>query len=115
MSCNLLIPKEDFQEETLAKVLERYSGFGKNFYRLLEEKLPQVFSKLTFYQETSYQMRDSYAVYDDVDKSFAIQLDPDIEVIVIWNQYIQTEIGSWVDKPEEEAIIFIQDEFLGSL
>ena len=115
MNCDLLTPKEDFQEETLDKLLERYSGFGRNLYQLLEEKLPHVFSELRFYQERSYQTGDSYAVYDNADNSFAIQLDPDIEVIVLWNREIQTEIGTWVDKPEEEAIIFIEDNFLPRL
>lgn len=118
MITDLLPSNEEFQEETLNKVYERYSGIGRDLYQLIEEKLPQVFSNLRFYQGTNYQIGDSYAVYEDPDnhgKSFAIQLDPDIEVIVLWNSEIQTEIGSWVEKPEKEAILFIQDELLGFL
>ncbi len=115
MKTDLLPANEDFQEETIDKVLERYSGFGRDLYWLIEERLPHVFCNLRFYQGTTFQSGDSYAVYEDpsnLEKSFAIELDPDIRVIVLWNNEIQTEIGSWADKPEEEAIIFIDDNFL---
>lgn len=115
---DLLPSKEKFLEETLDKVHERYSGFGRDLYPLIGEKLPHVFCNLRFYQDNRYQMEDSYAVYEDPGnpaKSFAIQLDPHIEVIVLWNSEIQTEIGSWAKNPEEKAIIFILDELLGFL
>lgn len=111
---NILTSKHGFQEETLDKVQERYSGFGGNLYQLMEEKIPEVFFKLAFYQETKYQEEDSYAVYDDrvnPEKTFAIQLDPLCEVIVLWNQKIHTEIGTWSEDPELESIKFIQEEF----
>jgi len=114
MTGDLLTPPDEFQEETLDNVLVRYSGFGKDLYRLLQEKLPQVFSNLRFYQGTTHQSEDSYAVYLDPDnprESFAIQLDPLCEVIVIWNQKIHTEIGTWSSDPELESIVFIQEEF----
>ena len=113
MMGNILTSKDGFQEETLDKVQERYSGFGGNLYQLMEEQIPEIFLKLSFYQQTTYQSEDSYAVYEDRDnpeKSFAIQLDPLCEVIVIWNQNIHTEIGSWSEDPEFESIKFIQEE-----
>jgi len=111
---DLLPSPEKFHEETLDELQERYSGFGRDLYQLIKEKIPHVFSNLRFYQGINYQMGDSYAVYEDPNpgKSFAIQLDPDIEVIILWNSAIQTEIGSWFEKPEEEAILFILDELL---
>lgn len=111
---NILTSKEGFQQETLDQVQERYSGFGGNLYQLMEEQIPEIFLKLSFYQQTTYQSEDSYAVYKDSDnpeKSFAIQLDPLCEVIVIWNQNIHTEIGAWSEDPELESIKFIQEEF----
>lgn len=111
---NLLTSKEGFQKETLEKVQERYSGFGGNLYNLIEEQLPEVFLKLSFYQQTTCQIEDSYALYEDRDnpeKSFVIQLDPLCEVIVIWNLNIHTEIGTWSEDPELESLMFIQDEF----
>lgn len=115
METELLPSNQEFQEESLDKVHERYSGFGRDLYRLIGERLPYVLINLRFYQGMNYQMGDSYALYENPDnpgRSFAIQLDPDIDVIILWNSEIQTEIGNWVRNPEEEAIIFIQDEFL---
>jgi hypothetical protein len=80
----------------------------------MEEQIPEVFLNLSFYQQTTYQSDDSYALYDDKnnpEKSFVIQLDPLCEVIVIWNQNIHTEIGAWSGDPEFESIKLIQDEF----
>lgn len=111
---NILTSKEGFQQETLDQVQERYSGFGGNLYQLMEEQIPEIFLKLSFYQQTTYQNEDSYALYKDSDnpeKSFVIQLDPLCEVIVIWNHNIHTEIGAWSEDPELESIKFIQEEF----
>lgn len=117
MADNLLTPKEEYKEETLDTALKRYSGFGKDVYQLLEKKLPHIFLILKFYQRTTYQKEDSYAVYldpDNPEKSFAIQLDPLIEVIVLWNHKTHVEIGTWADNPEKEAVEYISDIFMST-
>jgi hypothetical protein len=110
---DLLPLNEDFVIEKYVDLLSRYSGFGSEIFSVLQEKLPEIFEKLQFFHAAKYQTSDVYAVYDDGAKAFCIQLDPDIEVIVLWNEKIQTEIGSWSKDVYGDAISFIRDELIG--
>jgi hypothetical protein len=112
MEQKLLIPADDFTIEIFEYAIKRYSGFGKDLYKLIKQEIPIVFEKLVFYKRISIQQEDSYAIYTDKEKSFAIQLDPLCEVIVLWNENIHTEIGTWSEDVYEEAIGFIESEFL---
>jgi hypothetical protein len=109
----LLPLNDDFVTEKYCDMLTRYSGFGCEIFSVLQERLPEIFAKLEFFRATKYQTGDVYAIYDDGAKAFSIQLDPDIEVIVLWNEQIQTEIGEWSKDVYGDAISFIHDELLG--
>ena len=108
----LLDSFEDLIEETYLDVISRYPGFGHELYSLLKDYHPEVFKRLTFYKRLELQTEDSYAVYDDGPRSFAIQLDPLCEVIVLWNHEFQTEIGTWCEDPVEEALHLIGTEMI---
>jgi len=112
MKTKLLNPSENYSEETYSEFENRYVGFGKEIYLKIKEKTPDVFHKLTFYKQIDSQTEDSYAEYSDINQLFAIQLDPTCEVIVLWNEQKQVEIGIWSNNEYGDAIDFIKSEFL---
>ena len=108
MKTDLLTSNEDYIEETFDDVSRRYSGYGKEIYRRLRDEMPKVFNNLTYYQCLTSQTQDSYAIYSHNDKSFAIQLEPIGEVIVLWNNEKQIEIGFWSKDEYRDTINFIK-------
>ena len=109
---SLLSPIEDFSEESFNSFNQRYSGFGKDIYQIIQLELPEIFNHLKFFKRKIFQTEDSYALYCNADISFAIQLDPDCEVIVLWNHITRTEIGSLSPNEYDEAIDFIKSDLL---
>ncbi len=103
---------EEFIPESLEKAGRRYAGFGKDLYRQISRRLPDVFRNLKYYQRINSQTEDSYAIYNDDQISFCIQLDPVCEKIVLWNEEKQIEIGYGSDDEYEDALNFIQSELL---
>ncbi|MCC3157087.1 hypothetical protein LJ737_07545 [Hymenobacter sp. 15J16-1T3B] len=110
----LLPANSTFVEEEYQDVLNRYSGFGIGLFPLINNQLPSVFNCLRFFRSMMHQTEDVYATYETTEKAFAIQLDPDIEVICLWNDDMQTEIGDWYEEPNAEALKFIITHLLGS-
>lgn len=108
----LLSDSFNYNEETYADAMERYSGFGAKLFEVLKSRIPEVLQKLRFFQSISYQQEDVYAVYENGSTSFVIQLEPVGEVICIWNDTVSTEIGSWSENEYEEAVQFIITDLL---
>jgi hypothetical protein len=100
-----------FQPETYEAMRSRYDGFGLDVFEAMKSSMPSVFEALRFYRESSHQPSDVYAVCHWNQTSFAIQLDPDCEVICLWDRSIQTEIGTWESDPASAALDFIQAHF----
>ena len=111
MEINLLQPREDFVFETFDDFEKRYDGFGKEIYLKIKEKLPEIFNNLVLYKRIN-QLEDSYAECTNDKFSFGIQLDPLCEVIVLFNDTKQIEIGYWSENEYVEAINFIQSELV---
>ncbi|GAB3825780.1 hypothetical protein [Hymenobacter jeollabukensis] len=79
-----LLPADStFVEEDYKDLLNRYSGFGIGLFSQIDDQLPSVFNRLRFFRSVTYQTADIYATYETSEKAFAIQLDPDIEVICL--------------------------------
>ncbi|WP_294322555.1 hypothetical protein [uncultured Chryseobacterium sp.] len=114
MKNSMLGIMEDFVTENPEAVDRRYSGFGKDLYRQIEQRLPDVFKDFQYYQRINIQTEDSYAVYYNGQSSFCIQLDPLCEKIILWNENKQIEIGYWSDNEYEDALQFIEAELLQS-
>lgn len=112
MKTILLNPQVVYHVETLEEFEERYSGFGKEMYENIKKYIPEVFDSLVFYKRTDYQLEDSYAEYKNDQYPFYIQLDPLIEVIVLWNKSKHIEIGYWSNNEYLDTINFIKSEFL---
>lgn len=112
MEINLLQPREDFIIETFDDFKNRYFGFGKEIYSKIKDDLPEIFDKLVFYKRLNFQIEDSYAECKNDQFSFCIQLDPLCEVIALWNDTKQIEIGYWSENEYLSAINYINSEFL---
>ncbi|MBD0260090.1 MAG: hypothetical protein ICV83_30595, partial [Cytophagales bacterium] len=89
-------------EESYAVATRRYTGFGSMLFSILQDKMPQVFDNLKFYQPVKYQSENVLATYEDALCAFGIQLDPLCEVIVLWNDETRIEIGTWSNGEYEE-------------
>lgn len=112
MEINLLQPREDFVIETLDEFEKRYFGFGKEIYSNIEKELPEIFNNLVYCRRVNFQLEDSYAEFKNDQFPFCIQLDPLCEVIVLWNDTKQIEIGYWSENEYVDAINFIKSELL---
>lgn len=112
MEMDLLEPLKDFRIETYEEFQNRYKGFGKEIYKKIKDKTPNIFNKFEFYKRINFQIDDSYAICKNDEFSFGIQLESEGEIIVLWNGIKQIEIGFWADNEYEEAINFIKSELL---
>ncbi|WP_026727392.1 hypothetical protein [Flavobacterium denitrificans] len=117
MEIGILGDHKDYIEEKFEEVLVRYNRFGKDLYNVIKEELPDVFKYLKYYRTIKYgnigQLEDSYATYNDGDILFAIQLEPECEVICLYNREIHIEISDWNNNDYyKQSIEFIRTEFL---
>lgn len=97
------------------KVLE------KKIHSIIKVELPEIFSNLKFYRAVkstekcvgNYPFtKDSYAIYEDENLFFEIQLDPESEIIIICNFEKVFEVGTWSENVYSESISFIKSNFI---
>ena len=100
-----------YTPETLDECARRYSRFGSELYQQMADTLPECFAALRCFRADDYQTEDSFAVCE-MAHPFAIQLDPDCEVICLWDSQTHVEIGTWSSNPYAEAFDFIRRHFL---
>ena len=120
MQNELLGDCQEYQEESFSNFLERYKGFGKEIHTKIQIELPQIFNNLKFYRAVKSTekcvgnypfIEDSYAIYENENVSFEIQLDPESEVIIIFNYDITFEVGTWSENIYSECLEFIKNNF----
>ena len=111
ISKEILYPKTDYRQESLETFKERYNGYGKDIHTELENKKPEIFEKLKFYQMIN-QEEDSFAEYIDNEKSFIIQLDYYSELIIVSDNKKHFEIGTWEKDEVKKAFNFILKELM---
>lgn len=122
MTHSLLKNSQEYVEETYEKVKTRYLLFGKDIYEMLKENEAKIFDNLKFYKATKLiektnwekaEIENSYAIFDEGNNSFAIQLVPLTSVICLHNELTQVEIGDWNGTDYyTESIKFIKKELL---
>lgn len=122
MPYELLDSSQKYEEETYEEVTSRYKLFGSDFYKFIKENAPFIFSKLKFYRATELlekvpfgraETENSYAIYDDGEKTFTIQLEPLTEVICLNNFITHIELGDWDSNDYYvESLNFIKEKFL---
>ena len=101
-----------YQKETFDEVTARYEGFGSELFLNIKDQYPDIFKNLTFYKIQPEPYDDSFAVYTKGRTSFAIQLEPDIEQITLWNKSDSTIIGNWSNDLYNDSINYIITKLL---
>ena len=99
---SLLNPNVEYEEESESDAFFRYSGFGKELFNSIYKKYPKLKGVFKFFRDPGTQ--DIWAICETSEFSFGVELDPDIEVICLWNGSDFEEIGTWQENPEEYAI-----------
>lgn len=121
MHLDLFPDGQEYEKETYEEFLIRYCGFGKEIYNHLKSHLPYIYNRIVLYKAVRSTgthvgdypyLEDSYAYFDDGNFQFEIQLDPLTEVICLCNFKTQIEIGHWSDNEYEDALAFIEQNFL---
>ena len=111
MLSELFDSKDCYKVEKFEEMLIRYNGYGKSLFSELKSDYPDIFEHLVFYQRIDIE-EDCYAIYEKENVSFAIQLEPLCERIVLWNNTSIIEIGNWVTNENEEAIKYIRQNLM---
>ena len=99
-----------YSPETHHDFALRYSGFGRELYKRMATALPDCHAALRYFRADCWQTDDSFAVCS-IAHPFAVQLDPDCEVICLWDERIHVEIGTWSAEPYKESSEFIRRHF----
>ncbi|PQO33437.1 hypothetical protein C5Y96_11375 [Blastopirellula marina] len=108
MNRSELLPASlNFVEESHAEATGRYQGFGQDFFSELYNQLPSLARSFTFYRNTD-GTDDLWAICQQGPIQFGVQLDPDIEVICVWDKTTHEEIGTWQPQPIPYAIDWIK-------
>lgn len=108
---NLLNDSWEYIQESQDDVVARYDGFGKKLFDVMSAVLPRCYQGLKFYRAISHQTEDVFAICESVGHDFGIQLDPDCEVICLWDKSTYIEIGCWSEDEYSESIEFIKANF----
>jgi hypothetical protein len=98
----LLNPGVPFVPEDELTAGIRYQGFGADFHSRLYDRCPSLRGRFRFFRAPDVE--DVWSIYEDERLSFGVQLDPDIEVICIWDTSWFIEVGAWATDPVETAI-----------
>lgn len=106
----LLNPNGRYGEESLDSALDRYQGFGAELLPRLLDSEPHLAPYLRCFRDAGN--RDIWAICDSPWGVFGVQLDPDIEVICLWDADGQEEIGTWAEDPVGVALARIREEYL---
>jgi hypothetical protein len=107
----LLNPNIAFASEEESAAIQRYTGFAADFYARLYSEHPSLRGRFRFFRDPSSD--DVWSVCETGDYSFGVQLDPDIEVIFLWDgSGWFDEIGTWKSDPIAYAIEEISKRFV---
>jgi len=109
----LLNPKIDYvpEEESAAKA--RYRGFGADVFEQIYFAIPSLKGRFTFFRDTA--TNDLWSVCYMTPRNFGLQLDPDCEVICLWDSECHEEIGYWppqLTEPVSYAIEKIRERYI---
>jgi hypothetical protein len=110
MLSSLLNPKVQYVAEDEAVAMKRYTRFAADFYGRLYAVHPALRGMFRFFRDPSTD--DIWSVCETSDCSFGVQLDPDIEVICLWDGSWHDEIGTWILDPVDYAIKKIGERYV---
>ena len=102
-----LKPGLHFVEESEEDALKRYDGFGADAFPALWRRFPELRTGFEFFRNP--ETDDLWSLCRNSQMEFGLQLDPDLEVICLWNKQEQIEIGTWYENPIEYVIDWIRN------
>ncbi len=100
-------PTIEFAAESEAAALGRYGGFGRAVFDQLWKLHPQLRSGFQFFRDP--RSEDLWSFCTTAKRHFGLQLDPDIEVICLWDGNESTEIGTWAIDPVADAVAWVTE------
>ena len=93
----ILQPSIEFEVESYITVSKRYGKFGCDLINTINS----LFGESVIFLKDP----DTDDVWGFSKGKFGFQLDPDLEIINIWEDELNfTEFGSWLNSPIKEAI-----------
>jgi hypothetical protein len=110
---SLLNPTIKFLPEEEVVALARYTGFASDLFPRLYAVLPSLRGRFRFFRDPGTD--DLWSVCEVGPHSFGLQLDPDIEVICLWDVGYHEEVGCWppqLPDPVDYAINKIHERYL---
>lgn len=96
---------EDWSNESLDVAMARNTSKGRTLFEKLWQDFPQIKEEIIFLK-WSVQPDDVYAVRDVVSGGFVVQIDPALDLIIVWNEESGCEYGAWTpaDSPVNSAL-----------
>ena len=97
-----------WSKEPIESALERSTELSREFFEMLWQHYPKLKADLHFLHWTE-QPEDIYAVYDVSQNGFGVQIDPHLDLIIIWDEHYTVEYGRWTlkDDPVGKALAHI--------
>jgi hypothetical protein len=93
----------DWANEPQETALARIPAFGRRFFAEVFAEFPALAAGVRFLR-WSEQPEDVYAVFEQSGGEFGVQVDPHLEILVVWGPEGQAEHGSWDDDPVMSAL-----------
>ena len=100
-------PTIQFLDESEEQAFSRYTGFGLAVFDELWRRFPEFRDHFRYFRDP--RSNDIWSHCKFAKREFGLQLDPDIEVICLWNESGSVEIGDWGDDPILLAIKWIEE------
>lgn len=101
-----------YVEEEYNQFLDRYAGFGKDVVlALIGTKIAKT-SDFKFYKSSGKQECDAFFVFVSKNCEFVLQLDPECEVVVVWDEIERVEFTSWSDDVVQEVMLYLKNKGL---
>jgi len=88
--------------------LARAPAFGRRLFAGLFERFPDLRPAVAFLR-WSEQPDDVYAVFELPNGGFAVQVDPDLEYLIVWDAGERAEFGDWDGDQVVPALAFVAE------
>ena len=95
-------PPDSWSVESELDALGRIPAFGQRFFAVAFREFPTL-AAVTHFIRRADQPEDVYAILD-YPQGVGIQIDPDLDLIVIWDRAGQVEFGDWHGDPVPAAL-----------
>lgn len=96
-----------------AEALAQASQLGQMFYDTLCSRYPELADKAVFFSFAK-QPNDTWMIFDLGTNAFGIQVDPEVGVIVLFDEGLQQEFGDWHNDLIDAVVSTIEGRYLAT-